>query len=186
MHCRRAPGRTLPRGAAGPKTGGDAMAEQAAPKVYFDAELRPNRSLGPRGFVLLMAALAAISFAAGIAFVAVGAWPVFGFFGLDVLLIYLAFRASYRGARLSEHIRVTEASIEVRRVDAYGRARRWQAPAHWLQVLLEEPQEHHSRLILRTHGRSIAIGAFLAPEERATLAGALRDALRRRREGLAV
>ena len=157
----------------------------SAPKVYFDAELRPNRSLGPKGFVLLMAGLAAISFGAGIAFVAVGAWPVLGFFGLDVLLVYVAFRVSYRGARSSEHIRVTEAEIEVRRVDAHGRAGTWRAPAHWLQVTLEEPAEHHSRLILRTHGRSVTVGAFLAPEERATLAGALRDALSRRREGLA-
>jgi uncharacterized membrane protein len=157
-----------------------------AATVYFDAELRPNRSLGARGFVALMAGLAAISFGAGIAFVSIGAWPVAGFFGLDVLLVYAAFRVSYRGARLSERIRVTETEIEVRRIDAYGRAQVWRAPAHWLQVRLEEPQEHHSRLILRTHGQSVAVGAFLAPEERATLAGAIKDALGRRRAGPAV
>ena len=48
-----------------------------------------------------MLALGLISLAVGIGFVAIGAWPVFGFFGLDVALVYLAFRLNYRGARRS-------------------------------------------------------------------------------------
>ena len=85
-------------------------------RSYMDAALAPNRSLPNIGFVALMGTLVAASFFAGIAFVSMGAWPVIGFFGLDVLLVYLAFRANYRGARLYETVRLTEDAVEVRRV----------------------------------------------------------------------
>ena len=87
-----------------------------APDALFDAVLTPHRSLGPKGFLIVMVGVSAISFAAGIAFLLKGAWPVFGFFGLDVLLVYLAFRANYRSARLYETVRLTEDAVEVRRV----------------------------------------------------------------------
>ncbi len=64
----------------------------------FDAVLQPNTSLKPRGFLLLMIAIATVSGVAGIAFMLVGAWPVLGFFGLDLALIYFAFKANYRWA----------------------------------------------------------------------------------------
>jgi hypothetical protein len=69
------------------------------PKI-FSAIITPHRSLGPRGFLIFMLCLGGLSFIAGVIFVSLGAWPVFGFFGLDVLLVYFAFRAKYRSARL--------------------------------------------------------------------------------------
>lgn len=151
-------------------------------RTYFDAVLRPNRSLGARGFLLLMAALAAVSFVAGSAFITAGAWPVFGFLGLDVLLIYIAFRASYRSGRLVETVRVTDSMVEVRRVDAYGRGAAWRVPPTWLRVEIDNPGEHDCRLRLRSHGESVVVGAFLAPSEREDFAAALRRALARQRE----
>ena len=79
-----------------------------AAAVFFDAVIYPHRSLPPQGFLLLMLVLGATSFAAGVTFVLAGAWPIFGYFGLDVLLVYLAFRASYRSARMHEWVRLTE------------------------------------------------------------------------------
>ncbi|TMJ57640.1 MAG: DUF2244 domain-containing protein, partial [Alphaproteobacteria bacterium] len=63
--------------------------------VFFERVLWPHRSLPPRGFRLLMLGLGLLSLVAGICFVAAGAWPICGFFGLDVALLYLAFRISY-------------------------------------------------------------------------------------------
>lgn len=149
--------------------------------TYFDAVLHPNRSLGERGFMLLMAALAAVSFAGGVVFVSVGAWPVMGFLGLDVLLIYVAFRASYRSGRLVETVRLTDAALEVRRIDAYGRAAAWRVPPNWAKVELDNPGEHDCRVTLRSHGQSVVLGAFLSPRERRELAAALGAALARQR-----
>jgi len=153
------------------------MSEQ----TYFDAVLHPNRSLGERGFVLLMAGLAVLSFVGGIVFVSVGAWPVMGFLGLDVLLIYVAFRASYRTGRLVETVRLTDAALEVRRIDAYGRAAAWRVPPTWAKVDLDNAGEHDCRVVLRSHGESVVLGAFLSPPERKELAEALRAALARLR-----
>jgi uncharacterized membrane protein len=150
-------------------------------QTYFDAVLHPNRSLGGRGFVALMIGLAALSFVGGIVFISVGAWPVFGFLGLDVLLIYAAFRASYRSGRLVETVRLTDDALEVRRVDAYGRGAAWRVPPLWAKVEVDNPEEHDCRVTVRSHGQSIVLGAFLSPPERKELAAALRAALSRLR-----
>jgi uncharacterized membrane protein len=79
---------------------------QAEPGA-FHAVLTPYRSLRPAGFLVLMVALGAVSFVAGILFLVAGAWPVLGFFGLDVLLVYVAFRLNYRSGRLYETVNLT-------------------------------------------------------------------------------
>ena len=149
-------------------------------RVFFDAVLMPHRSLSPVGFWLLMALLSAASFASGTFFALHGAWPVVGYFGLDVLLVYLAFRASYRSARLSETVTLTQEALLVERVGPRGERKRWRLEPYWLRVEMDEPPEHASQLRLTSHGRSLVLGAFLAPKERAALAAALRAALSRR------
>ncbi len=151
--------------------------EPGAGNVIFDAELTPHRSLPPRGFMLLMALICVVSFLAGLAFYAIGAWPVVGFLGLDVLLIYLAFRASYRSARVVETLRLTHSALTVRHTDRWGRSQSCRLQAAWLQILMDDPPEHDSQLTLRSHGRSLTIGSFLTAEERLDLARALRRAL---------
>ena len=143
----------------------------------FDAILAPHRSLGPKGFLIVMIGVSVISFTAGIVFLLKGAWPVFGFFGLDALLVYLAFRASYRSARLYETVRLTEDTLEVRRVSPSGRQTEWRFQPNWLRVEMDDPPDHDSELVLTSHGQRVAIGAFLTAEERLDLAKSLRDAL---------
>lgn len=145
--------------------------------VLFDAVLTPHRSLSPRGFLILMTALSLVSFAGGLFFFLVGAWPVVGFLGLDVLLVYIAFRVNYRRARMYETLHLTRDTLTVRRVDHWGGETRWRFKPAWLQVLLDDPPAHGSPLTLRSHGRSLAIGDFLTAEERRGLADALRAAL---------
>lgn len=145
--------------------------------VIFDARLTPHRSLTPGGFIILMTAICTVSFVAGLAFYLAGAWPVVGFFGLDVLLIYVAFRINYRHARRYETLVLTHDELTVQRVDPSGRSASWRFQPAWLQILMDDPPRHHSQLTLRSHGRSIAIGSFLSPGERLELAKALRHAL---------
>ncbi len=162
-------------------TGDQETREDGEEEVLFNAELTPHRSLPPEGFVLLMGLIGLISFAAGAMFFVVGAWPVVGFLGLDLLLIYLAFRASYRSGRAYETLRLTRRDLTLKRVDSWGRAQRWRLPSTWLQVLVDDTPQHQSQLTLRSHGRSLIVGSFLTPEERVDLARALRQALARGR-----
>lgn len=155
-----------------PETGG--QDEDAA---LFDAILHPHRSLSPLGFVVLMAFVCLVSFTAGIAFLLAGAWPVFGFFGLDVLLIYIAFRLSYRSGRLYETLRLTRDSLTVQRFFPSGEVKSWTFQPYWLRVEMDDPPRTDSRLRLATHGRSLVIGSFLTPSERLEVAQALKAAL---------
>src|ERR1700756_4179306 len=91
--------------------------EQADEPPLFSAVVTPHRSLSASGFLIVMAAIGGLSFAAGLTFLILGAWPVFGFFGLDVLLVYLAFRINYRTARAYEEVTVTAAGLTVIKVN---------------------------------------------------------------------
>jgi len=143
----------------------------------FDAILTPHRSLSPRGFVILMSLVACVGFGIGVVFMTLGAWPVFGFCGLEVSLIWLCFRLSYRSGRIWERVRLTPAALTVERHLIDGSRLEWSFQPYWLRVVMDDPPQHQSRLTLTSHGESLDIGNFLTPEERLDLAKALRDAL---------
>jgi uncharacterized membrane protein len=151
--------------------------EDSAPPARFDAVLYPHRSLSPKGFRWLMGAVIALNLVVGGWFLLHGAWPIFGFMGLDVLILWLCFRRSYADAREHETVRLGPNDLIVRKVDRAGRAREWRFEPSWLQVAMDDPPQHESMLALRSHGRELTIGGFLTPEERLDFARALRGAL---------
>jgi uncharacterized membrane protein len=155
------------------------MHDDAEPRVFFDAILHPHRSLSRRGFAIFMAAFSAVSLTVGGFFFAIGAWPIFGFFGLDIVLVYAAFRLSYRSARMYETVRLTERELVVRRVDVKGTGRTWTFQPYWLRVTMDDPPEHESQVTLSSHGQILTVGSFLSPEERLDFAKALNEALGR-------
>ena len=150
----------------------------------FSALLTPHRSLNRTGFLVLMAFLSVVSFAAGLAFLLMGAWPVLGFFGLDVLAIYWAFRVNFLRARASEEISVTPSELRVRRVSHRGHVVEWVLNPLWVQL----DQKTHAefgieKLYLLSKGRRVSIANFLGPDEKASLAKALTAALQAARRG---
>ena len=145
--------------------------------LYFERVLLPHRSLPPRGFHLMIGFLGLVSLAVGIGFVSVGAWPVCGFFGLDVVALYLAFRLSYRSARQKEVLRLADDDFTVERVDIYGERRIWRFQPFWLRIVLEERSDESNRLLVASHGRSLVIADFLGASMRRELARSLGAAL---------
>jgi len=172
-----APGRALSSPIMSATLDAAGAADPPLADVSFERVLLPHRSLPPHGFRVLMALLGVISIAVGIGFVSIGAWPVFGFFGLDVALLYLAFRLSYRSARQCETLRLADDQFTVERVGIYGEHRLWRFQPFWLRVVLEERPDESNRLLLASHGRSLAIGDFLPPALRRELAATLREVL---------
>ena len=158
---------------------------QAEPGA-FHAVLKPHRSLGPTGFLVLMLALSAVSFIAGVFFVVAGAWPVFGFFGLDVALVYIAFKLNYRSGRLFETVDITPAEFTVTRVHPSGRREQFQCNPYWARVKLEEWPDGRTLLSIAAQGRQHAFGRFLTDDERRDLASALREALLAARGGVRI
>jgi uncharacterized membrane protein len=153
------------------------MSTAAPSPVFLDAVLAPHRSLPRRGFNILMLILGVVSFVYGSFFILLGAWPVFGFLGLDVLLVWLAFRASYRSSRQSEHVRLVEESLMVECTDVRGARRSWLFQPYWLRVIFEEEDEETNRLSIRSHGRSLPLATFLGPAQRREFAARLQRAL---------
>ncbi|MCA3245827.1 MAG: DUF2244 domain-containing protein [Tagaea sp.] len=153
----------------------------AGPTPLLDLTLRPHRSLSPRGFAWLMGLLCAVSFVAGLVFFLAGAWPVLGFLGVDVLLVWLAFRANYARGRQHERVVVYEDRLEIERVDPKGRiaVETWQP--YWLKVDLAQRPGHPAAVRLRSHGKTTWLGAFLPIEEREPVARMIDEALARAR-----
>ena len=150
----------------------------------FSARLTPHRSLNRTGFLVVMAFVSVVSFAAGVAFLLMGAWPVFGFFGLDVLAIYWAFKISFRRAKAYEEIRMTPSALCVRRVSHRGHVMEFVLNPLWVQLNRETHAEYGiEKLYLVSKGRHIAIAGFLGPAEKASFAKALTEALQAARRG---
>ncbi|MFI4948362.1 MAG: DUF2244 domain-containing protein [Alphaproteobacteria bacterium] len=162
----------------------DATAAEPPGGLFYERVLLPHRSLPPRGFHVMMGLLGLLSLGVSIGFVAVGAWPICGFFGLDVALLYLAFRLSYRSARQREVLRLHAEDFTVERVDIYGERATWRFQPFWLRVILEERPDQSNRLLVASHGKSLVIGDFLGPPVRRELAASLRAALARWRAAL--
>jgi uncharacterized membrane protein len=151
---------------------------RSEPRI-FSATLTPYRSLGPTGFLILMSCLGGASFATGVVFILLGAWPVFGFLGLDVFLVYVAFRANYRAANAYEEVTVTASELTVRKVTPRGRVRQeWTANPLWVRLQQDIHEEFGvERLFLISRGERLAIAGFLGPEEKKSFAQALSQAL---------
>jgi uncharacterized membrane protein len=163
--------------------GNDFDPERAEPKL-FSALLTPHRSLNRTGFLVLMGFLTLVSFAAGVVFLMMGAWPVFGFFGLDVLAVYWAFRINFRRATATEEISVTPSELRVRRVSHRGHAVEWVLNPLWVRLEQETHAEFGiERLYLVSRGRHISVGSFLGADEKASFAKALLAALQAAKRG---
>ncbi|AZU02674.1 hypothetical protein X907_0124 [Glycocaulis alkaliphilus] len=149
--------------------------------VLLDAHVRPNRSLGSPAFIALMVAIAVISFTAGLAFLLAGAWPVLGFFGLDVLIVWLAFRLNYRDGRRLERIHITPDAIHVMRRWPTGYETLYRLPSAWTRLVVDHEDDPDVQPRLTAMGKHVLVGSVLSPRERRELAGAIGEALAKAR-----
>jgi uncharacterized membrane protein len=152
-------------------------ATETADPALFRAVLTPHRSLSPRGFLVLMAAVSLVSFVTGLVFYAIGAWPVMGFFGLDVAIIYFAFRLNYRAGRAHELVELTRDHLRITHVDPNGRRNTFTCNPYWARVDVRTGPDGRSDLAILAQGQVHRFGHVLNHEERRDFAEALRVAL---------
>src|ERR1700712_3196530 len=155
-----------------------------AEPTLFSAIITPHRSLSGKGFLAVMALVGGLSFAGGMFFFLMGAWPVVGFLGLDVALVYWAFRANYRAAAAFEEVTVTPSELRLRRVSHRGEVAEWTLNPLWTKLDREKHEEFGLlKLFLVSHGRRFPVAGFLPPKERESFAAALSAALGEARRG---
>jgi uncharacterized membrane protein len=145
--------------------------------IQFQAELRPNSSGTLRGTHIFFGFLLAAFIPTALVFTILGAWPVFGFMGVELLLLYGAFRLSRRRSTRVERISLSPVILTIEKIDHWGNLKTWSFPPQWLKVRVENPSRRDNRLKLFSHGKSLTIGTFLTPEERLEVASDLERAL---------
>jgi uncharacterized membrane protein len=152
---------------------------------YMDAEIRANRSLSERGFIILIAVVTLANCASAAVFVAMGATFVPIFLGLDLLAVIVAFLASFRAGRRVERVQVT--SRDVRVVEETPREQRlvWESPTAFTRVQVEKDEGRTVGLKLALSGKELAVAAALSPRERAEFAQALERAIWQAKRGSA-
>jgi uncharacterized membrane protein len=166
---------------------GEGQGEGASPRhdagrsehPIFQALLYPHRSLPARGYVVLIGGTAVIAAAYGVMFLFLGAWPIFGFIGAEWLLFWWLLRTHLKGDRRAERVRLFSDRLVLQQIDSKGRVSECSFEPYWLQIVLHERGFENPALLLRSHGRSIEIGAFLGAHERRQFAEELDQVLTR-------
>ncbi len=152
--------------------------------VYLDAVLEPPRSLSQKGFSRLMLALGSLSCVFSLGFLAVGAYPVVGFLGAEVLLLWILMKRKVEGRAARTLLRVTAERIEVRRVSADGAEKSEWLPAYFARVVHDARMRGARALRIVSGDQAVQIGEHLSADEQSSLAtridAALRDARRER------
>jgi uncharacterized membrane protein len=152
---------------------------------YMDAEIRPNRSLSERGFIVLISVVTAANCASAAVFLAIGATFVPVFLGLDVLAVLVAFLVSFHAARRVERVQVTASEIRVTHETPKWTRLVWESPTAFTRLQVEKDEQRTVALKLALSGREAEVAAALSPGERADFAKALERAIwRAKREGI--
>lgn len=154
----------------------DNLPVQAAART-FRAILHPHRSLSRSGFMMLLGFIGFVSLATSIAFTVIGAWPVLGFYGLDLLALYVAFKVNYHAGKAYELIELSPEVLKITQVQPSGRSLSFDFNPYWVKVLLNEWPDGSADLKLASHGKEFEFARFLNAEEKKDFAQALRDAL---------
>ncbi|MEK1898521.1 DUF2244 domain-containing protein [Rhizobium sp. 1399] len=156
----------------------ESNADSRNDQPVFAAELFPYRSLGRKGFKVLLSVSGAICFVYSMFFIVTGAWPIGFFFGLDFLLLYGAFWLSYRSGRVREEVTVSRTDVSVRKFSPSGRMIEHHFNPFWTRFLVRRHQEIG---ILSMHifgeGKRTDVGSFLNPDDRESFAKAFKRAL---------
>lgn len=144
----------------------------------FEAVLSPHRSLGRNGFIALIAITTALTVAHMFMFAVIGAWPIIGFFGLDLALLFGAFWLSYRSGRTREFVSVSRTDLTVRKVAPSGQAVEHRFNPFWARFNIDRHEEIGiTQMQITGEGRRTDVGMFLNPDDKESFASAFQRAL---------
>lgn len=144
----------------------------------FAAELVPYRSLGAKGFRVLLLLTGVLCFGHGIFFLVSGAWPVGLFFGLDFLLLWGAFLLNYYSGKAREEVTVSRSNVSIRKFAPSGRMVEHRFNPFWARFRVRRHSEIGIvSMYVTGEGRRTDIGSFLNPDDRESFARAMIGAL---------
>ena len=143
--------------------------------------LWPYRSLGSSGFLFLMGGFIGLTFILSLLFYTLGAWPVIGFLGIEIGLVWLVFRMNYNAGGNFEQISITPNETLVEKVNWRGEKCQFNISSPWVTARCIATNGKSDKLVLNFHSEQLEIGSFLPPREKHSLADALNDSFNRMR-----
>jgi uncharacterized membrane protein len=151
----------------------------AQDKIAWSVTLTPHRSLDGPAFKILFGWVILLNLIIAVFFYRLGAWPVFGFLGLDVALVWWAFKANTKAAERSERITITGDDLRLIKQMKAHPPTEMQFNRRWVRIVLEydAARELVGRLLLVSSGKATEIASFLGAEERESLAAELKRAI---------
>ena len=151
-------------------------------RPLFAATLTPHRSLSRGGYRIVIATVAVLTTIPGIFFFALGAWPIVGFMGLDVLLVWWALSASMRQGKQREIVTLWADQLELKQVSPAGKETLVRFNPFFVKLVIDRDfNERTTALHLRTRDSDTEIGAFLSPDDKASFAKVFGSALKKAR-----
>ncbi len=154
-------------------------------KSFLNLTIYPHRSLSKKGFKLLMFFVTFICLGCGLVFWKLGAWPVFGFLGLDILLIYLAFKINYSRGKMYENLRIVSKNLRISRCFPTGKLQVWNLNPYWTEVEIVK-QNNHVNLLIRSEDKVVSVGSFLNNFDKKKLLITLEKSLKSYKKSLGV
>jgi uncharacterized membrane protein len=141
--------------------------------------LTPHRSLDGPAFKILFGWVIFLNLVIAGFFYKMGAWPVFGFLGIDVALVWWAFKANTKAAQRSERIVISGDEVRLLKQTRAEPPTEIEFNRRWLRIVLEydATREMVGRLHLVSRGKATEIASFLGAEERESLAAELTRAI---------
>ena len=107
-------------------------------KYYLDIKVYPNQSLTYKGLFFLMLFITIPASYIGISFYFMGAWPVLGFMGLEIILIYIAFKILFKRSESYEHILLDKTKLKIFYNNKNKTLKEIELEPTWLQVKIED------------------------------------------------
>ncbi len=145
--------------------------------IFLDLTILPYRSLSKKGFRNLMIVVCTIFFSIGVFFWAIGAWPVFGFLGLDVLLLYYAFKINYKDGEIFENLKILNSKLIVTRFFPSGKYQTWNLQPYWTKVEILNKSPNDQKLVLISKEKVVMLGSFLNLSDKKKLKEKINKAL---------
>jgi len=143
-------------------------------------EIRMMRGVSsyPSAFKWVLVAFATLCLTVAGIFALLGAGPVLGFAGLELVLLFVLLRVAFRRASSEEDVSVAgDATIVQRAGGPQGRYVVARLQSYWLQV---EPSLYGAQgIVLRSRGTKVSVGVGLPANEVRELTAAMRSALHR-------
>ena len=162
----------------------DGRDPDAIDRPVFATVIRPHQSLSQDGFRIVMALCCLVSLVTSVACWRMGFWPIAGFFGLDMLGLYVALKVSFRRGRSFEEVMISQLEVLLARVSDRGERREWRFNPLWTKLTRVEDEEFGLRtLTLISRRQHVVVARDASPPEREFVADGLARALAEVKKG---